>query len=879
MAVSSYGASVVLQNNSGSAAASAAPTGSVFLFASGAQGSAKLFMNKEGSQDVFELGADLKIAGDSGTGTIGLGAGQTLTIAGGTGLDTSASNQTITFSMDLNELSAAAVSVANDSIAIIDADDSNGSKKESIADLMTAVAGDGLAASSGVLAVGVDDETIELNSDALRIKDGGVDADALASSVAGNGLAGGAGTALSLDLNELSAAAVAVGADSIAIIDADDNSSKKETIADLATAMAGDGLAASSGVFAVQVGSNKGLALTSDALEITGSAVAAADVAVGTDTFMFFDADGSVKEESIADLATAMAGNGLAASSGVFAVGVDDSTVELNSDAVRVKAAGINVSHLNTAVAGNGISGGGGSALALDLNELSAAAVAVGADSIAIIDADDNSSKKESIADLATAMAGDGLAASSGVFAVQVGTNKGLALTSDKLEITGSAVAAEAVAVGTDTFMFFDADGSVKEESFADLATAQAGDGLAASSGVLAVQVDDTGIELNSDALRLKDNGVTLAKMAGITRGSVIVGDSSGDPSLLAKGTSGQFLQSDGTGPSYVTMSGDVASLASGGAVTLAAAQTNITSILATDLKIGEDDQTKIDFETADEIHFYAANAEQVYVADGVFGPQTDSDVDLGADGVAFKKLFVDDIDLNGQGRIDLDADGDTSIRSGADDQIQLEVGGTDMVTVLATGVGINGGYGNGSQTGISFGADGTGNFDNNLNVGANGAGASFIVYGAAASERMMYDKDNHVLQFRDGSGTMLTLGGDATSEYALDVANGSNNINKVRAAAFVTYSDESLKSDVETMNTALDTVMSLNGVEFTWKDSGERDFGFIAQDVQTVLPKAVHTADDGVQGVDYSRLTSVLVEAVKAQQVQIEELKALLKK
>jgi hypothetical protein len=80
-------------------------------------------------------------------------------------------------------------------------------------------------------------------------------------------------------------------------------------------------------------------------------------------------------------------------------------------------------------------------------------------------------------------------------------------------------------------------------------------------------------------------------------------------------------------------------------------------------------------------------------------------------------------------------------------------------------------------------------------------------------------------------------------------------------------------------MNTALDTVMSLNGVEFTWKDSGERDFGFIAQDVQSVLPKAVHVADDGVQGVDYSRLTSVLVEAVKAQQVQIEELKAILKK
>ena len=60
----------------------------------------------------------------------------------------------------------------------------------------------------------------------------------------------------------------------------------------------------------------------------------------------------------------------------------------------------------------------------------------------------------------------------------------------------------------------------------------------------------------------------------------------------------------------------------------LAAAQTTITSLLATDIKIGEDDQTKIDFETADQIHFYAANANQISLADGVLNPVTDSDVD-----------------------------------------------------------------------------------------------------------------------------------------------------------------------------------------------------------------------------------------------------------
>ena len=75
---------------------------------------------------------------------------------------------------------------------------------------------------------------------------------------------------------------------------------------------------------------------------------------------------------------------------------------------------------------------------------------------------------------------------------------------------------------------------------------------------------------------------------------------------------------------------------------TINAAQTGITSLLATDIKIGEDDQTKIDFETANEIHFYADNAEQVYIADGIFGPQTDNDVDLGASGVEWKDAYFD---------------------------------------------------------------------------------------------------------------------------------------------------------------------------------------------------------------------------------------------
>jgi len=86
---------------------------------------------------------------------------------------------------------------------------------------------------------------------------------------------------------------------------------------------------------------------------------------------------------------------------------------------------------IEAVTAGDGLSGGGTSgspSIALDLNELTAASVNVANDSIAIIDADDNSSKKESIADLVSGMAGDGLTATNGVLAASGGVSLGLVL-------------------------------------------------------------------------------------------------------------------------------------------------------------------------------------------------------------------------------------------------------------------------------------------------------------------------------------------------------------------------------------------------------------------------------------------------------------------
>ena len=101
------------------------------------------------------------------------GGGDIEGVTAGDGLSGGGTSGSVTVTLDLNELTAAAVA-DGDFIAIIDANDSNASRKEAVADLATLFAGDGLTASSSVLAVNVDDSTIETNSDAIRIKADGV---------------------------------------------------------------------------------------------------------------------------------------------------------------------------------------------------------------------------------------------------------------------------------------------------------------------------------------------------------------------------------------------------------------------------------------------------------------------------------------------------------------------------------------------------------------------------------------------------------------------------------------------------------------------------------------------------------------------------------
>lgn len=112
---------------------------------------------------------------------------------------------------------------------------------------------------------------------------------------------------------------------------------------------------------------------------------------------------------------------------------------------------------------------------------------------------------------------------------------------------------------------------------------------------------------------------------------------------------------------------------------------------------------------------------------------------------------------------------------------------------------------------------------------------------------------------------------------YVENLAKNANNY----AHSHNTYSDSRLKQNVTEVEDSLTNVLSLRGVNFFWKTSeyvevgmdNSLQIGFIAQELEKIYPELVSIDDAGYRTVDYAKLTPVLVEAIKQQQLMIEDL------
>ena len=132
-------------------------------------------------------------------------------------------------------------------------------------------------------------------------------------------------------------------------------------------------------------------------------------------------------------------------------------------------------------------------------------------------------------------------------------------------------------------------------------------------------------------------------------------------------------------------------------------------------------------------------------------------------------------------------------------------------------------------------------------------------------------------------AGDGLTGGGNLTANRTLSVdatvarMNATNTGSLTVTGDVIANSDKRLKKNIKRIDNALAIVQLLGGYEYDRKDIDLHQAGVIAQEVEEVFPTAVSEDEKGIKSVAYNQLIALLIEAVKEQQIEIEQLKTLI--
>ena len=146
------------------------------------------------------------------------------------------------------------------------------------------------------------------------------------------------------------------------------------------------------------------------------------------------------------------------------------------------------------------------------------------------------------------------------------------------------------------------------------------------------------------------------------------------------------------------------------------------------------------------------------------------------------------------------------------------------------------------------------------------------------------YDKANTVVLVSitdetTSSGTYYPLLSTATTGTLATSNTSSSKLSYVPSTGTLTTvdlnttSDIKFKDNVQPIDSAINIINTIDGVSFNWKETGKKSYGVIAQQLKEVLPELVSQEDRGLS-VSYLPLIAILIEAVKEQQKQIDELK-----
>jgi len=119
------------------------------------------------------------------------------------------------------------------------------------------------------------------------------------------------------------------------------------------------------------------------------------------------------------------------------------------------------------------------------------------------------------------------------------------------------------------------------------------------------------------------------------------------------------------------------------------------------------------------------------------------------------------------------------------------------------------------------------------------------------------------------------TMTGDLAVSGNITTTGNFGAAGSITAAGNITaYSDARLKREITKIPDALEKVMCLNGYIFKLLEGEKKFTGVIAQEVNSVLPEVIEHDSEGIMSVAYGNLAGLLIEAIKEQQAQIDELK-----
>ena len=205
---------------------------------------------------------------------------------------------------------------------------------------------------------------------------------------------------------------------------------------------------------------------------------------------------------------------------------------------------------------------------------------------------------------------------------------------------------------------------------------------------------------------------------------------------------------------------------------------------------------------------------------------------------------------------------------------------GVTGLSTLSGGITASGGAiqmtGNDTSN-LSMTADSEG--DKTLTIAASndgdGGGKLSMTADSTASDSIYFSSGGGAV-FSLNTGLVINGSGDELTHDGYDLR-----VNAIGANSYVTLSDKRYKKNIKSYGNALSDISKIRGVTYNWRieefpgmgfqDTNE--IGFIAQELEEVVPDLVHTGLSGYKTVQYDRLTAILVEAVKEQQQQINQL------